>query len=161
MTKGMHEYAARLVWNDTTGEGTADYARYSRQYSISIAGKPDLIGSADAAFKGEPGKHNPEDLFLAAISSCHVLTYLALCARKGVRVLAYEDEARGTLKLSADGGGKFEEVVLHPRVTIVGSEHAELAMQLHDMAHKLCFIAQSCSVPIRHEPTIQTTLNAI
>ena len=72
-------------------------------------------------------------------------------------MLAYEDEARGTLKLSADGGGKFEEVVLHPRVTIAGDEHTELAMQLHETAHKLCFIAQSCSVPIRHEPVIRTS----
>ena len=156
MTKGTHEYAARLIWNDSTGEGTVDYASYSREYRVHIAGKPDLVGSADATFKGEASKHNPEDLFLTAISSCHLLSYLALCARKGVRVLAYEDEARGLLKLTPDGGGKFEVVILHPHVTIAGSEHAELAMQLHDTAHKLCFIAQSCSVPIRHEPVIRT-----
>jgi organic hydroperoxide reductase OsmC/OhrA len=155
MTKGMHEYTARLIWNDSTGGGTIDYASYSRQYHVLVAGKPDLVGSADAAFRGEADKHNPEDLFLAAISSCHMLSYLALCARKGVRVLAYEDEVHGRLKLSADGGGKFEEVTLHPRVKISDDAHVDVAMQLHDTAHKLCFIAQSCSVPIRHEPSVR------
>lgn len=153
--KNTHDFAARLVWNDTTGEGTADYSSYSRQYRLLIDGKPELLGSAAAMFRGEADKHDPEDLFLAAIASCHMLTYLALCARKGVRVLGYEDEARGTLKLNADGGGRFEEVTLHPRVTIAGSEHAALALELHDRAHELCFIAQSVSVPIRHEARIE------
>ncbi len=155
MSKGVHEFAARLVWSDSAGRGTADYASYSRRYRVLVTGKPELVGSADAAFRGEADKHNPEDLFLVAISACHMLTYLALCARKGIRVLAYEDEVRGALQLSADGGGKFEEVALHPRVTIMGHETAELAMELHDTAHELCFIARSCSVPIRHTPSVQ------
>lgn len=151
----QHEYASRLVWDGAPAAGREwSYASYGRQYHVEFPGKPDLPGSADSAFRGDGTRHNPEDLFLAAISGCHLLSYLALCARKGVRVVAYEDEARGVLKLDSSGGGRFESVTLHPRVTIAGDEHRALAKQLHDEAHLQCFIANSCSVPIRHEPVI-------
>ncbi len=84
-----------------------------------------------------------------------MLSYLSLCARNGVRVLAYEDEVRGRMVMAANGGGRFEDVSLQPRVTIEGGEKAALAAQLHDMAHDLCFIANSCSVPIRHKATVR------
>ena len=155
MTNHVHEYTARLVWDGNQGEGTADYATYGRQYRVLVTGKPDLAGSADPVFRGEADKLNPEDLFLASISACHMLSYLALCARKRVVVLAYEDEAHGRMTTAANGGGKFEEVTLHPSVTIAGEENAALALQLHDTAHELCFIANSCSVPIRHKPTVR------
>lgn len=154
MTNDVHEYAARLIWDGNNGEGTATYAGYGRQYRVLVAGKPELAGTADAAFHGEAHKHNPEDLFLAAISACHMLSYLALCARKRICVLAYEDEAQATMVTDARGGGKFTEVVLRPRVTIRDATQLEIATQLHDTAHELCFIANSCSVPIRHEPNL-------
>jgi len=154
-----HAYNAHLIWDGNLGDGTASYAGYGRQYRVVIDGKPELAGSANPAFRGEGGKHDPEDLFLAAISSCHMLSYLALCARNGVRVVAYEDRASGTLVLDASGGGKFEEVTLRPRVTIADSD-VERAAKLHDKAHELCFIANSCSVPIRHEATIHVAGNA-
>ena len=155
MTNHAQSYAARVIWDGNTGDGTARYDGYGREHRVAIDGKPDLAGSADPAFRGDPRRHNPEDLFLASISTCHMLSYLALCARKGVRVLAYEDEARGTMRTNPGGGGRFEEVDLHPSVTIEGEANAALAMQLHDTAHQLCFIASSCSVPIRHHPTIR------
>lgn len=151
-----HEYASRLVWDDPHGDGTTDYASYSRRYRVQVAGKPELAGSADPMFRGEATRHNPEDLFLAALSSCHMLSYLALCARRGVRVLAYQDDAVGTMVLTADGGGHFETVTLRPRVTIEGTADTALALQLHHNAHALCFIANSCRVPIRHEAIIVT-----
>lgn len=156
MSKGAHEYRARIVWEGNSGEGTATYAGYGRQYRTSISGKPDLIGSADPAFRGEADKHNPEDLFLAAISSCHLLSYLAVCARNGISVLAYEDEAYGKMVPTPNGGGRFEEVILRPRVTISRAGDVHRAEQLHDTAHELCYIANSCSTPIRHEATIAT-----
>lgn len=155
MADGEHEYAARVVWEGNTGEGTARYAGYGREYRVMVDGKPDLAGSADPAFRGDAARHNPEDLFVASISACHMLFYLSLCARRGVRVLAYEDHAHGVMRADAGGGGRFHEVVLRPRVTIDDPAHAALASQLHDAAHALCFIANSCSFPIRHEPVIQ------
>lgn len=108
----VHTYAARLAWEGNSGEGTASYEGYGRSYRVLIEGKPELIGTADPAFRGDASRHNPEDLFLAAISACHMLTYLALCARSGVRVIAYTDEAEGRMVLTGDGGGRFEEVSL-------------------------------------------------
>jgi len=155
MMKGAHEYSSRLIWDGNTGDGTATYAGYGRQYRIVVAGKPGITGSADPAFRGDAAKLNPEDLFVASLSSCHMLSYLALCSLKGIRVVAYEDDAKGTMAVDADGGGRFVEVVLHPTVTIAESQHVALALDLHDLAHDQCFIANSCSIPIRHKPIVQ------
>ena len=150
-----HDYRSRLVWEGNRGDGTSSYAAYGRQYRLGIAGKPDLRGSANPAFRGDAEMHDPEDLFLAAIAACHMLSYLALCARGGIRVVGYEDEPHGTLVLDGAGGGRFEQVTLRPVVTIASGD-AERAAQLHHTAHEQCFIANSCSVPIRHEATIRT-----
>lgn len=151
----MHEFNARVIWDGNLGHGTSSYAKYGRQYRTLIAGKPELEGSAAAEFRGDAAKHNPEDLFLASISTCHMLTYLALCARNGISVVAYEDNAVGKMSVDARGGGRFEEVTLRPAVTIAPGGEAAHAAQLHETAHELCFIANSCSVPIRHEATLQ------
>lgn len=150
-----HQYNARLIWDGNLGRGTSTYSGYGRQYHVVISGKPDLAGTADPTFRGEADKHNPEDLFLAAISACHMLTYLALCARKAIAVVAYEDSATGRMSLDARGGGKFEEVILRPQVTIANGSDPARAMELHTAAHELCFIANSCSVPIRHEANVE------
>lgn len=144
-----HEYVSHLVWEGNPGEGTAGYERYGRGYRVEIEGKPDLAGSADPMFHGDAAVHNPEDLFVAAISSCHMLSYLALCARNGVRVMSYEDEARGTLRFDANGGGRFVVVELRPRVTIAAGSDLALARELHEEAHDTCYIASSCLVTIR------------
>jgi organic hydroperoxide reductase OsmC/OhrA len=152
---GEHHYSAHLIWDGNRGDGTASYAGYGRQYRIVIDGKPDLNGSADPAFRGDADRHNPEDLFLAAISACHMLSYLALCAKYGIQVTAYEDAATATMREDGKGGGRFEEVLLHPVVTIADAAQAERATKLHERAHEQCFIANSCSVPIRHEPVVR------
>ena len=149
-----HEYTAHLVWDGNRGDGTVTYAAYGRDYRISIDGKPLIEGSADATFHGDPHKLNPEDLLVAAISSCHMLAYLALCAREGVTVVAYEDDARGVLRLNAGGGGRFEAVTIRPRVVVARAEMIDRARELHVRAHESCFIASSCSVPIHHEATV-------
>lgn len=151
-----HTYNTQLIWDGNLGDGTSTYAGYGRQYRIVIQGKPELHGSADPMFRGEADTHNPEDLFLAAVSSCHMLTYLALCARNAIRVVDYRDDATGDLVLDAAGGGRFEEIVLHPIVTLADAADADRAMALHEKAHALCFIANSCSVPIRHEAVMRT-----
>jgi organic hydroperoxide reductase OsmC/OhrA len=147
-----HEYTSRLIW-EGGARGTADYGTYDRSYRILVAGKPAIDGSADAMFKGDRSKLNPEDLFVAAISSCHLLSYLALCARNKINVASYEDEAVGKLHLDPDWSGKFEEVVLRPRVSISSGDLA-LATKLHETAHQQCFIANSCSCTIRNEPVV-------
>jgi len=146
-----HAYALDLTWEGTS---TADYASYCRGFRIAIAGKPALVGSADALFRGDPALPNPEELLVAAVASCHMLVYLALCARSGVRVLAYRDAARGVLALLADGAGQFEHITLQPRVTIAPDGDLEHARALHARAAERCFIARSCNFPIHHRAEV-------
>jgi organic hydroperoxide reductase OsmC/OhrA len=152
----MHTYATHLVWDGNPGDGTSTYTGYGREYRVLIDGKPALAGSADRAFRGDPALHNPEDLFVASLSACHMLAYLALCARRGLRVVEYEDHASGTLLTHADGGGRFESVTLRPVVTVAEGSDESLATELHDRAHAQCFIASSCAIPVRHEATIRS-----
>jgi organic hydroperoxide reductase OsmC/OhrA len=153
--KNAHDYKARLVWDGNLGDGTSTYTGYGRKYHFQIDGKPDLIGSADPIFRGDANAYNPEDLFVAALSSCHLLSYLALCARTKINVIAYEDNAVGTLLLRPDGGGKFESVTLRPVVTIAPGGDEKRALELHETAQDLCFIAASVSIPVLHEPQIK------
>jgi organic hydroperoxide reductase OsmC/OhrA len=153
--KNAHDYKAHLIWDGNLGDGTSTYTGYGRKYRLQIDGKPDLTGSADPIFRGDANVYNPEDLFVAALSSCHLLSYLALCARSKINVIAYEDEASGTLLLRPDGGGKFESVTLRPKVTLAPGSDEKRALELHETAHDLCFIAASVSIPILHEPQIK------
>jgi organic hydroperoxide reductase OsmC/OhrA len=153
--KNAHDYKAHLVWEGNLGDGTSTYTGYGRKYRLKIDGKPDLIGSADPMFRGDGNVYNPEDLFVAALSSCHLLSYLALCARTKINVVAYEDDASGTIVLRPDGGGKFESVTLRPRVTIAAGGDEKRALELHETAHDLCFIAASVSIPVLQEPQIR------
>lgn len=159
MARPRHDYVVKIVWDGSGEGGTSSYASYSRDYRVLVAGKPELASSADAAFRGDGGKHNPEELFVAAIAGCHMLTYLALCAREGLHVLAYEDHATGALSLAPDGGGRFEQLVLSPRVTIAPGSGLRRAEELHARAHELCFIASSSSVPIQIRATVECEQN--
>ena len=153
-----HSYEAALTWTGNQGTGTSDYRSYGRSYTVAVAGRPELRASADPTFRGDAALHNPEDLFVAAIAGCHMLSYLSLCARRGIRVIAYEDRASGVLTLEG-GGGRFTDVELNPVVTVAGGAGGadlELAERLHETAHEQCFIANSVSVPIRCSPTIRT-----
>jgi organic hydroperoxide reductase OsmC/OhrA len=122
-------------------------------------GKPDLPLSADQAFLGNPAKHNPEDLLVVAISSCHMLWYLHLCADAGIIVRAYEDRPFGRLIDSRESGGHFESVLLRPKVTVESGDVQE-ALRLHRDAHNKCFISNSVNFPVLLEPVIQHASNA-
>ena len=156
MGGNLHHYALALRWTGAGESGTRNYESYAREYEIAIAGKPVFRGSADPAFRGDPGLPNPEDWLLAALSSCHMLSYLALCARRRLQVLSYEDAASGTMVLQPDGGGAFTEVLLQPRVVVAADADADAARALHERAHALCFIARSCNFDVRVEPRIRS-----
>jgi organic hydroperoxide reductase OsmC/OhrA len=153
--KNTHDYKARLIWEGNLGTGTTTYQGYGRKYRMQIDGKPEIVGSADPLFRGDANAYNPEDLFVAALSSCHLLSYLALCARSKINVVAYEDNAIGTLLLRPDGGGIFESVTLRPVVTVAPGSDEKRAMELHETAHDLCFVAASVKIPVLHEPQIR------
>ncbi len=150
-----HQFTVTVHWTGDRGEGTRGYRVYGRDHVIEVAGKPDLLGSAVPEFRGDADRHNPEDLFVAALSSCHMLWYLHLCADAGVVVTAYQDTAQGVLVLDRDRGGQFARVILYPQVTITPDSDAKTARALHAAAHMRCFIANSVSCPVRHEPVIR------
>ncbi|HUA81357.1 MAG TPA: OsmC family protein [Dyella sp.] len=153
MAGKQHRYPVEVVWTGNHGTGTKTYQGYGREHEVRIAGKPVIAASSDAAFRGDGAKHNPEDLLVAALSSCHMLWYLHLAAVAGVVVTAYVDEAVGTL-LDQGNDGRFTEVVLHPRVTVSVDSDADVAARVHDDAHHACFIANSVNFPVRCEPRI-------
>lgn len=148
-----HEYTLALTWEGNTGRGTADYAAYSRQFRATSPGKAAVVGSADPSFRGDKRLLNPEEMLVMSLASCHMLSYLALCALNKIRVLEYSDTATG--RMAADrNGGKFEEVVLHPRVVIAEADDLAAARELHEQAHASCYIASSVNFPVRHEATV-------
>ena len=149
-----HHYAARLTWTGAAEGGTTSYRAYSRRHQLAVEGKPMLDLTADPVFRGDPAIHNPEDLLLAGLSSCHMLTYLSLAARQGLVVTAYEDQATGTMR-EVGGGGHFTEVVLNPVVTIAAGQDAALAEHLHEQAGRDCFLAASMNFPVRHQVEIR------
>ena len=118
-----------------------------------MEGKPVLRLSASGAFLGDDALHNAEDLLVISLSGCHLLTYLAKCARAGLRVLSYEDEASGTMAWDGETY-RFSEVLLRPRVVIEAGGELALAEELLHRSHELCFIARSVSFPVRHEPEV-------
>jgi organic hydroperoxide reductase OsmC/OhrA len=150
-----HQYQLHLRWTGNTGTGTSSYNAYSRDYEITAEGKPPLYGSADPAFKGDSGRFNPEEMLVASLAACHKLWYLHLCSEAGITVVAYEDEPKGQMVQTPDGGGHFEWVELRPRVMILEAGKQPQANQLHERAHGLCFIANSCNFPVRCAPQTQ------
>lgn len=157
-----HKYEVSLTWTGNLGEGTSGYRNYSRDFEVAAGSRPPIAGSADPAFRGDTDRYNPEDMLVAAVSSCHMLWYLHLCAIGHITVTEYSDSAEGNLAIEKDGGGHFTSITLRPRVTVESSsESSELgqvrgaAMALHEEAHRLCFIANSLSVPVAIEPAIE------
>ena len=153
-----HTYVVTVEWTGNRGAGTSDYRAYGRDHTISAGAKAPIHGSSDPAFRGDTARWNPEELMVAALSACHKLWYLHLCAVHGVGVLAYRDEAVGTMVEDADGGGRFTRVVLRPRVMVRPTDDIELAIRLHHDAHAKCFVANSVNFPVEHEPVVDRAI---
>jgi organic hydroperoxide reductase OsmC/OhrA len=153
-----HTYDISLKWQGNRGTGTSDYRSYGREHLISASNKADIAGSADRAFRGDTARWNPEEMLLAALSQCHLLSYLHVAASHGVVVTAYTDAATGVMEQTANGGGHFVSATLRPIVTIDGGTdpgaQGALAQSLHEEASGLCFIAASVNFPVLHEPTV-------
>ena len=148
-----HSYRVVTQWTGAAGGSTRNYKSYSRTYDQHIGDKLTLTGSADATFLGDASLVNPEDLLVAALSSCHMLSYLACCALDGVEVIAYEDAAEGVM-VEERGAGQFRSVMLRPTVTVAAGTDMEKAQALHKNAHEVCFIARSVNFPVEHEARI-------
>ena len=154
-----HTYTVDVTWTGAGHTGTTSYTAYSRDHEVAIPGRPVLLGSADPAFRGDPTRYSPEQLFVASLSQCHMLWFLHLAARDGLVVTGYQDEAVGTMRVESAGAGQFMNVMLRPHVTVrVASPDtspvtdARLAA-VHELAHEHCFVSRSVNFPVLIEPT--------
>ncbi len=159
MTAREHRYLTALEWTGNTGTGTATHTGYQRAHEIRMEGKPPIPGSSDPSFRGDPARHNPEELLVASLSACHMLWYLHLCSDHGIVVSAYVDHAEGIMVENADGSGQFTRVVLRPEVTVSRGD-LDVARELHHEVPAKCFIARSMNFSVLHEPVITAAVPA-
>lgn len=155
-----HTYEITLTWTGNQGIGTQNARSYSRNHVVEADGHQPVEGSSDPAFRGDPTRWNPEQLYVASIAQCHMLWYLALAAAAGITVTEYHDRPTAVMIEEPGGAGQFESVTLHPVVTVAPGADQELAERLHHQVGDYCFIARSVNTPIHHRATILTATSA-
>jgi organic hydroperoxide reductase OsmC/OhrA len=143
-----HHYEAQAQWRKP-----ADAATNPMNHRLRFGTAPTIEASGASQFKGDPTKVNPEELFVAALVSCQMLSYLALAARAGIDVLAYDDTGLGTMTI-ADKRMRITEVRLRPRITIAPGNDAAKARALVENAHQTCFVANSVACAVEVEADI-------
>ena len=147
-----HNYKLTTEWTGNSVEGTKNVRTYDRSHTVSIQGKPDLFLTTDNPAVGDKSKLNPEDLLVSAISSCHMLSYLYVCALEGIVITSYTDNAIGIMVELASGGGSFKEVTLNPLFYVADESMVEKAIELHHKAHEICYIANSVNFDVKCNP---------
>jgi len=145
----MSEHVAKIRWHRSTQDFR--YETYDRSHTVTFGGGSTLQASSAPEFKGRAELANPEEMLVAALSSCHMLTFLAIAARKRLVVDAYEDDAVGFMTNNAEGKLYISRVILQPRVGFAGSVHAEQVRSMHELAHRECFIASSVVTSVEVE----------
>ena len=158
--KHLHHYKLTTKWNGNKGTGTSHVSEYDRSHTVTIDGKPAIQLTTDNAMYGDRSKLNPEDLLVAALSSCHMLSYLYLCSEAGVVITDYVDNATGIMEESITGGGHFTEVTLNPVCIVKDESMVELAVALHHKAGEICYIASSVNFKVGHKPTCKVAEHA-
>jgi organic hydroperoxide reductase OsmC/OhrA len=157
-TRAMHHYTAQIIWQRGGQDFTGN--RYSRRHLIRFDGGAEIPGSSSPHVVkvplSDPSAVDPEETFVASLSSCHMLWFLSLAADSGFCVDSYEDNAEGVMARNAAGKMAMTLVTLHPQVAFSGDKQptrAELD-QLHHHAHDECFIANSVLTEVRCEPVL-------
>jgi organic hydroperoxide reductase OsmC/OhrA len=148
----MSEHRTQVRW--ARGDVPFSYETYDRTHRWRFAGGRELDASAAPEYRGRAELPNPEEALVAALSSCHMLTFLALASRRRFVVDAYEDDAMGHMEKNSDGKLAITRVELHPRVTFSGEKRptAEELAHLHELSHRECFIANSVKTEVSVVP---------
>ena len=150
----MSTHRTTTRWSRTTPDFA--YDTYGRDHALGLGpgAATTLEASAAVDFKGNPERTNPEELLVAALSSCHMLTFLAICAKKSLAVDRYEDDAEGHLEKGEDGKLWVTRVTLRPHVLFAPGVVVDAAalVKLHESAHRGCFIASSVKTEVTVEP---------
>jgi organic hydroperoxide reductase OsmC/OhrA len=143
----MSEHVVEVSWS--RGEHEFTYDTYSRDHEWRFDGGITVPGSANPAYLGSPGPVDPEEAFVAALSSCHMLTFLAIAAKKRLVVDSYEDRAVGVMAKNANGKLAITQVTLHPKIVFAGeTPDAGTLERIHHLSHEECFIANSVTTEI-------------
>lgn len=148
----MSEHTASLLWSRNDRDFA--YETYSRDHQLRFENGQSSLASAAPDYFGNPEALNPETLLVGALASCHMLTFLAVCAKRGYIVERYEDAASGLLDKNTEGKMAITRIRLRPKVQFSGSKQpdaAELA-RLHERVHANCYIAQSLRAEVDVEP---------
>ena len=146
-----HTYRATLTWEGTTADG---YDHYDRTHHVAVPpAATALTLSGDPAFRGDPEKPNPEQLLLAAASSCQLLSFLAYAARSRIEVLAYTDEAEALMP-EDDLPVRITQITLRPRITVGPGANVDRVYRLVDKAHGDCYVANSLNSEMRIEAEV-------
>ncbi len=147
----MSEHTAKVVWN--RGDREFTYQKYSRDHEWRFDGGVVVRASASPAYMGGADCVDPEEAFVASLSACHMLTFLALCTKERLVVESYEDDAIGHLEKDADGKMAITRVTLRPNIVFSGGDLSQETLdKLHHDAHEMCFIASSVKTEITVEP---------
>ena len=152
-------FISHLEWTGADKGPTADPAGFSRDLVVSVDGVT-LPMSAAPGYRGDPSRANPEQLFVAALSSCQALTYLFLAAKNGIRVAGYTDDAEGRLGI-VDGRMRMARVTLRPRILLEPGSDEMRALELAAEAHRNCIIGNSVSTPVEVVPQLSFTGDAV
>ena len=148
-----HKYEVRTAWTGNTGQGTATYSGYSRAHEISIPGKAPILGTTEVQRFHDAARYTPEELVVAALSACHMMWLLHLCADAKITVISYVDQAQGRMNVRGQSG-QFSEVTLRPVMKITEASRIPDAIALHEEAHKFCDIAKSVNFPVHCNPSV-------
>jgi len=148
---GGHTYRARVEWRGSTGAG---YRAYPRAHMAWMPPAADGLGlSADPHFRGDPDLPNPEQLLVLAVSSCQLLSFLAVAAREGVDVVGYEDDAVGEMPHDVVPQ-RITRITLRPKVTVPGEVDRGVVERLLHEGHQQCYVANSLTTEVVLEPRV-------
>jgi len=149
----MSEHRAQIRWKRSSSDFT--YQTYNRAHDVLFKDGAIVLPSSSAPeFRGDPDRVDPEEAFVASLSGCHMLTFLAICARKRLTPDSYDDNASGILEKRSDGKMWMGQVTLRPRVSFSPGTNIDAGEleKLHHQAHEECFIANSVKTDVRVEP---------
>lgn len=144
----QHDFTATLKWTGNQGSGTSSYRAYTRDWTLQSDGKPAIACSNDPLLGGNAALYNPEDMLIAALSSCHMLWFLHLASDAGIVVQSYEDNPIGTGESLPDGTDRFIRAELRPKIGLAPNSNRALADEVRGRIHNHRFIAQSVNFPV-------------
>lgn len=150
-----HGYSCRIEWTGDRGDGTRTYRGYDRTWDVVTPNKPTIHCSNDPLLGGDPTLPHPEDLLLASLSACHMLSYLHLASGAKIVIHRSTDDPLGVGEVHPDGSGQFRSATLRPSIVVAVGTDLERAESIHNDVHRYCFVSRSVNFPITCAPTFE------